>query len=146
MAAESSFSKTFVSNSGSGPMSESPSGGKSPYKFENDLSGRLFVWCIESGRIDLAALVDHLGQEEPDQEKLVGRLATALEQTVAKYPNWASAGPRPSSPGPQPATQRKAPAYSIWFRPSPSKKIRFKEVAAALLVFAGRLPPPGTGS
>lgn len=127
-------------------MSESPSAGKSPYKFENDLSGRLFVWCIESGRVDLAALVDGLGPEEPDQEKLVTRLATVLEQTMAKYPNWGLVGLRPSSQGPQPATQRKAPPYSIWFRPSPSKKIRFKEVAEALLVFTGRLPPPGTGS
>jgi len=37
----------------------------------------------------------------------------------------------------------KAPAYNVWFRPSPSKKIKFKEVARSLLVFTGRLPPAG---
>jgi hypothetical protein len=122
-------------------MSESPSGGKSPYKFENDLSGRLFVWCIESGRIDLAALMDGLGQEVAEQDHPVARLAKLLEQAVARYPNWAAESSRASSPAP---AARKAPAYSIWFRPSPSKKIRFKEVAEALLIFTGHMPPPGT--
>ncbi len=125
-------------------MSESPSGGKSPYKFENDLSGRLFVWCIDSGHFDLAAALQRLGQEEAERDNPVARLAKALEQAVAGHPNWASESPRPSKEGPQPAAERRAPPYSIWFRPSPSKKIRFKEVAEALLIFTGRLPPPGT--
>jgi hypothetical protein len=144
MPSVSSLGKTFVEQFREPPMPESPPGGKSPYKFENDLSGRLFVWCIESGRIDLAALVERLGQEESEQDKPAAQLAKVLEQTVAKYPNWASETPRASSQGPQPAAGRKAPPYSVWFRPSPSKKIRFKEVAEALLIFTGRLPPPGT--
>ena len=125
-------------------MPESPPGGKSPYKFENDVSGRLFVWCIESGQIDLAALVDGLGQEEAEQENPVKRLAMVLEEVVGEHPNWASERPPASSRGPKAAAESRAPPYTIWFRPSPSKKIRFKEVAEALLIFAGRLPPPGT--
>jgi hypothetical protein len=46
-----------------------------------------------------------------------------------------------SKPAEDAAARLKAPAYNIWFRPSPSKKIKFKEVARALLVFTGRLPP-----
>jgi hypothetical protein len=125
-------------------MSESPPGGKSLYKFENDVSGRLFVWCIDSGQIDLAALVDGLGQEEAEQENPVKRIAKVLEHAVEEHPNWATEIPPASRQGPEAVAQRRAPPYSIWFRPSPSKKIRFKEVAEALLIFAGRLPPPGT--
>ena len=125
-------------------MSENLPGGKSPYKFENDVSGRLFVWCIESGQIDLAALVEGLGQEEAEQKNPVKRLALALEQAVGEHANWASERPPAPRQGAPAAAQRRAPPYSIWFRPSPSKKIRFKEVAEALLIFSGRLPPPGT--
>ncbi len=125
-------------------MPESPPGGKSPYKFENDVSGRLFVWCIDSGQIDLAALVGGLGQEEAERENPVKRLAKVLEQAVEEHPNWAAESPPASCQGPEAVAPRRAPPYSIWFRPSPSKKIRFKEVAEALLIFAGRLSPPGT--
>ena len=123
-------------------MSESPSAPGPKYYFENELSGRLFCWLIDSGKIDLAALMDAAFQEAADADKAVKRLAEALESAVGRNASWQAASQGPGlGPRPDPARPRKAPEYFIWFRPSPSKKIRFKEVARALLVFTGRIPP-----
>jgi hypothetical protein len=127
------------------PILDNSSGPK--YSFENDLSGRLFCWLIESGQVDFQALIEQAAQGQPDPQSWVERLADALKARVGA--NWM---PVPQPPAtrcagaPQPAAEAaarpKAPAYNIWFRPSPSKKIKFKEVAHALLVFTGRIPPP----
>jgi hypothetical protein len=112
------------------------------YSFENDISGRLFGWLIESGRVDFQAMIDETAQGEPDPQSWVKRLADVLEAKVGQ--SWTPAPPPPTSkPAEDTATRPKAPAYNIWFRPSPSKKIKFKEVARALLVFTGRIPPVG---
>lgn len=103
-------------------MSENLPGGKSPYKFENDVSGRLFVWCIESGQIDLAALVEGLGQEEAEQKNPVKRLALALEQAVGEHANWASERP----PAPRQGTRRLPsaghPLIRSGFAPAPRRR------------------------
>ena len=85
-------------------------------------------------------MIEQTVQGEPDPQSWVKRLAHALEAKVGQ--NWALA-PQPRCPSlpKTPLLRPKAPAYSIWFRPSPSKKIKFKEVAHALLVFTGRTPP-----
>ena len=131
------------------PLADNSAGPR--YSFENDVSGRLFCWLIESGQVDFQAMIEQAAPGEPDPDAWVKRLANALDARVGQ--SWALA-PQPAVakpaedagdheymvPGP------KAPAYSIWFRPSPSKKIKFKEVARALLVFTGRIPPaPGWG-
>ena len=110
------------------------------YSFENDVSGRLFCWLIESGQVDFQAMIEQAAQGEPDPQSWVKRFADALEAKVGQ--SWAMA-PQPSVPksAEDAAVHSKAPAYNIWFRPSPSKKIKFKEVARALLVFTGRIPP-----
>ncbi len=118
--------------------SEGPS-----YSFENDASGRLFCWLIESGQVDFQALIEQTVQGDSDTEAWVERLADALKAKVGA--NWVPL-PQPimSKPAADASPGPKAPAYHIWFRPSPSKKIKFKEVARGLLVFAGRIPPgPG---
>jgi len=108
------------------------------YSFENDVSGRLFCWLIESGKIDFQAMIEQAIRGESDPQSWIKRFADALEAKVGGI--WT---PPPSAPTPVEgaAARPKAPAYNIWFRPSPSKKIKFKEVAGALLVFAGRMPP-----
>ncbi|MGA2064317.1 MAG: hypothetical protein ABSG86_05090 [Thermoguttaceae bacterium] len=111
---------------------------KSAYRFENDVTGRLFRWLIESGQVDWPALVDEARREEADPQEVVRRLAKALKRAVGEQGELAAERQQPppgqgSAAGPRTV----APAYSIWFRPSPSKKIKFKEVAEALLVFAG---------
>jgi hypothetical protein len=116
------------------------------YSFENDVSGRLFCWLIESGQVDFQTMIEQAAG--PDPQSWVERLADAIKAKVG--PNWVPPPPpfvsKPAEnaadheymvPGP------KAPAYNVWFRPSPSKKIKFKEVARSLLVFTGRLPPAG---
>ena len=109
------------------------------YSFENDISGRLFGWLIESGRVDFQAMIDETAQGEPDPQSWVKRLADVLEAKVGQ--SWTPVPPPPASkPAEDTATRPKAPAYNIWFRPSPSKKIKFKEVARGPLVFTGRRP------
>ncbi len=111
------------------------------YSFENDVSGRLFCWLIESGQVDFQAMIEQAAQDEADPQSWVKRLADALEARVGQ--SWV---PPPQAAVSNPAdgaARPKAPAYNIWFRPSPSKKIKFKEVARALLVFTGRIPPAG---
>ena len=113
------------------------------YSFENDVSGRLFCWLIESGRVDFQSMIDEAAQGEAEPRSWVKRLAHSLEAKVgqdwALVPQYAM-----HKQGEEAATGPKAPPYSIWFRPSPSKSIKFKEVARALLVFTGRIPPaPG---
>ena len=116
------------------------------YAFENDISGRLFCWLIESGQVDFQAMIEQAAGGEPDPPSWVERLADALKAKIG--PGWV---PVPQSPTSKPAEDAanhgymvpgpQAPPYHIWFRPSPSKKIKFKEVARALLVFTGRIPP-----
>jgi hypothetical protein len=108
------------------------------YSFENDVSGRLFCWLIESGQFDFQALIEQASQGCSDPQSLVERLADALKAKVG--PSWVPVPQPPMSNPAEGAGRPKAPVYSIWFRPSPSKKIKFKEVARALLVFAGRIP------
>jgi hypothetical protein len=110
------------------------------YSFENDLSGRLFCWLIESGQVDYEAMIEQAMEGESDPALWAKRLADALKEMVGASWTPPSLGANPAA---NPAPGRKAPAYSIWFRPSPSKKIKFKEVASALLTFTGRLPPAG---
>ncbi|MGO9114655.1 MAG: hypothetical protein ACLP9L_36020 [Thermoguttaceae bacterium] len=113
------------------------------YSFENDVSGRLFCWLIESGQVDFQAMIEQTAQGGPDPQSWVKQLADALDAKVGQ--NWTPA-PQPPTPTPtdDAAARPKAPPYNIWFRPSPSKKIKFKEVAHALLIFTGRIPPtPG---
>jgi hypothetical protein len=112
------------------------------YSFENDVSGRLFCWLIESGYVDIQAMIAQAahGDPEPDPPSWVKRFADALEARFGQ--DWALLPPLPPRRTIEDAAPRpKAPAYNIWFRPSPSKKIKFKEVARALLVFTGRIPP-----
>jgi hypothetical protein len=110
------------------------------YSFENDISGQLFCWLIESGQVDLPPMIEQAIQDEPDANGWVKRVAEALKVKIGR--NWAPAPlPATESPAGNTPPSPKAPAYTIWFRPSPSKKIKFKEVARALLTFAGRLPP-----
>ena len=52
-------------------------------------------------------------------------------------------GPRPPAKGPGGCPGQGTPLFDL-VSPQPPKKIRFKEVAEALLIFSGRLPPPGT--
>jgi hypothetical protein len=115
------------------------------YSFENDITGRLFCWLIESGQVDYPAMIEQAarGEPEPEPDTWVKRLANALEDKIGQ--SWALI-PHPPTPRPAEgaAARPKAPPYTIWFRPSPSKKIKFKEVARSLLVFTGRIPPaPG---
>ncbi len=111
------------------------------YSFENEVTGRLFCWLIESGQIDYQAMLEKVVQGESDPQSWVKRLAHALEDKVGGQ-NWALVPPPPIlKPAADAAVRPKAPAYNIWFRPGPSKKIKFKEVARALLVFTGRVPP-----
>ena len=122
------------------PLADNSPGPK--YSFENDVSGRLFCWLIESGQVDFQAIIEQAAQGESDPQSWVERLADALKAKIGQ--SWALA---PQPPVPKPAEGAaagpKAPAYGLWFRPSPSKKIKFKEVARALLVFTGRIPPAG---
>ena len=129
------------------------------YSFENDVSGRLFCWLIESGEVDFEAIIGQTAEGEPETESWVERLADALKAKVG--PSWVPVPQPPAfNPAENAATHHpqadplreyparvprpKAPPYNIWFRPSPSKKIKFKEVARSLLVFTGRIPPaPG---
>jgi hypothetical protein len=108
------------------------------YSFENDVSGRLFCWLIESGQVNYQTMIEQAARDERDPQAWVKRLADSLEATVGR--SWAPAS-QPSKSAEDAAARRKAPVYSIWFRPSPSKKIKFKEVARALLVFTGQIPP-----
>ena len=108
------------------------------YSFENDVSGRLFCWLIESGQVNYQTMIEQAARGEHDPQAWVKRLADALEAKVGQ--SWAPA-PQPSKSVDDNTARPKAPAYSIWFRPSPSKKIKFKEVARALLVFTGQIPP-----
>ncbi len=111
------------------------------YSFENDVSGRLFCWLIESGQVDFEVLIEQAAAGGPDLQVWVERLADALKARVSQ--SWVPpAQPPAPKPAEEAAARPKAPAYNIWFRPSPSKKIKFKEVASALLIFAGRIPPP----
>ena len=64
-------------NNSSGPI----------YSFENDVSGRLFCWLIESGQVDFQAMIERAVQGEPDPHSWVKRLADALEAKVGQ--NWA---------------------------------------------------------
>ncbi|MGA2620274.1 MAG: hypothetical protein ABSF26_21865 [Thermoguttaceae bacterium] len=110
------------------------------YSFENDVSGRLFCWLIESGQVDFQAMIEQAAQGQADPQSWVKRLADALKARVGQ--SWALLPPPPAcQPAGAAVPRPKAPAYTIWFRPSPSKKIKFKEVARALLVFTGRVPP-----
>ena len=119
------------------PLPDNPA--EPRYSFENDVSGRLFCWLIDSGQIDFQSMIEQAAQGGPDPQSWVKRLADALDARVGQ--GWALV-PRPPIPKPaEDAARPKAPAYNIWFRPSPSKKIKFKEVARALLVFTGRIPP-----
>jgi len=112
----------------------------SRYSFENDVSGRLFCWLIESGQVDFRAMIEQTAQGEADPQAWVERLADVLKAKVGQ--SWVPVPQPPVSQPTEAATPRpKAPTYNIWFRPSPSKKIKFKEVARALLVFTGRIPP-----
>jgi hypothetical protein len=108
------------------------------YSFENDLSGRLFCWLIESGQVHFQPMIERAVQGDPEPQAWVKRFADALEAKVGR--SWTPPPPVPG-PGEDAAARPKAPPYNIWFRPSPSKKIKFKEVARALLVFMGRVPP-----
>jgi hypothetical protein len=117
---------------------------KPQYRFENDLSGRMFCWLIEAGRIDWRGLMEEVLREQAGGAEAVERLAKALKHAVGEPGKLAAAGWQPQfQRGPGPAAQPLAPAYSIWFRPSPSKKVKFKEVAEALLTFAGWHSSPG---
>ena len=109
------------------------------YSFENDLSGRLFCWLIESGQVDYQGMIEQTAESDADPQPWVKRFAAALEAKVGA--DWRPAPPAASKPA-DAAPATKAPAYNIWFRPSPSKKIKFKEVANALLVYTGRISPP----
>ena len=123
-------------------MSESDSVANPRYWFENDLTGRLFCWLIESGKIDYTALIEQALRDDADQGKAVKRLAKDLDWAVSRSVEWAANCRSPGrSERPDPNRPKKAPGYGLWFRPCPSKKIKFKEVAEALLVFTGRLPP-----
>ena len=119
-------------------MSEPDSDARPEYWFENDLTGRLFRWLIESGTIDYTRLIEQALRDDADRGKTVKRLAKDLERVVGRSVEWAakcrSAAQALSSNPEQPG---KAPRYGLWFRPCPSKKIKFKEVAEALLVFTG---------
>jgi len=119
-------------------MSPSP---KSAYDFSNDVSGRLFCWLIDSGKIDLSALMAKAKKEDADNGKLPKRLAKAIEEAVQENPGWvaASRAAKPAQSGAAEQSSR-APAYSVFFRPDPPKKIQYKEVAKALLKFAGDVP------
>ncbi len=75
-------------------LPSNPSGHK--YSFENDVSGRLFCWLIESGQVDFQALVEQAAQGQPDPQSWVKRLADALKAKVGQ--SWA-----PPPPAPQPA-------------------------------------------
>jgi hypothetical protein len=109
------------------------------YSFENDLSGRLFCWLIESGRVDYRLMIERTGEGNPDSESWAKRLAESLKASIGR--DWR---PPPQPPGQisgdDTHLRPQAPAYTIWFRPSPSKKIKFKEVARGLLVFTCRIP------
>jgi hypothetical protein len=109
------------------------------YSFENDLSGRIFCWIVESSRIDTTAMIENALEKAPSQKKAVKRLASTLKEAFECHPEWLSAchEPRPATP----PSGRKAPPYRLWFRPSASEKPRFKKTAHALLGFEGRLPP-----
>jgi hypothetical protein len=114
------------------------------YSFENDVSGRLFCWLIESGKIEFGPMIEHAVRDDAGQDKAIKRLAKALEPAVLADPDWDAEAQRIAAGWPAPKTWSKAPGYRLWFRPAPSKSIKFKEVARALLVFAGRLPPAVT--
>ena len=119
-------------------MSGSSSATKPQFYFENDVSGRLFRWLIGARKFDLDAMIDHALRKDPGAKKAVKRLAEALQQAVADARDWARTSQKPPSPE---EFAEGVPAYRLWYRPDPSKSIRYKEVAEALLVFAGRLPP-----
>jgi hypothetical protein len=111
---------------------------KPEYRFENDVSGRLFCWLIEAGKVDWRALMDEALREDATGQEVIPRFAKALKQAVGEQENLAPAARNPQpDQGPAPGPRPVAPAYSLWFRPSPSKKVKFKEVAEALLSFAG---------
>ncbi len=124
------------------------------FSFENHASGHLFRWLISSGEIDWAPMIEPAFRKHANQAKAVERFAKAIKHAVEEHPGWDAEAKRlsenpPTSvtfPGeaaaPDPAAAASdrpvAPPYRIWFRPSPSKKIRFEEVAEALLLYAGR--------
>ena len=112
------------------------------YSFENDDSGRLFCWLIESGAVDVDGLINRAMEKQGEgQEKVVKRLAKALEKAMETHPYWVSQVPTTgTAEGYEPHSGRRSPGYAVWFRPDPSEKIRFKEIAAALLRFTGRGP------
>ncbi len=77
------------------PLDNSP-GHK--YSFENDVSGRLFCWLIESGRVDFQAMIEQTAQGQSDPQSWVERLADALKAKVGQ--SWV---PVPQTPAPKPA-------------------------------------------
>ena len=111
------------------------------YSFENHISGQLFCWLIESDQLDYQAMIDESAHGGTDPQSWTERLARALKAKIGQ--DW-QPQPRVSIPNPTDGTapHPTAPAYNIWFRPSPSKKIKFKEVAHSLLILTGRIPPP----
>jgi hypothetical protein len=122
-------------------MTESPLPANHKYRFENDVSGQLFSWLVGCAPVDSTILMDRALRKDASREKAVKRLAEAVRVIVAVFPNWASRWQnRNLGEAADPDRLRNVPPYSIWYRPSPNKKIRFLEVAEAWLVFAGRLP------
>lgn len=121
------------------PLADNSPGTK--YSFENDVSGQLFRWLIESSQVDYQAMIEEAIQGRIDPQCWVQRFAEALKAKIGQ--SWVSL-PQPPAPksGEGAVARPKAPTYNIWFRPSPSKKIKFQEVARSLLVFTGRIPPP----
>ena len=96
---------------------------KPEYRFENDVSGRMFCRLIEAGEVDWRALMDEALREDPKGQEAIPRFAEALKRAVGGQDAVARLGPRPppdqgTAAGPRPV----APAYSIWFGPAPPRK------------------------
>jgi len=124
------------------------------FSFENHVSGHVFRWLIGSGEIDWVPMIEQAFRKEADHGKAVKRFAKAIKHAVEEHPGWGAEAKRLSENPPKSVTfpaeaaatdptaaasdRPVAPPYRIWFRPSPSKKIRFKEVAEALLLYTGR--------